>query len=144
MKRLSILHNLPYWDDLLINHLLDPMHIFKNVGSLIWDHLIGAKDSRSAREDLRQADVMEEYWPRVHGDGRIELPKVPWILTKKEQKRVKEIISSFRTPTGHMHCLRGAFTKNDNLSGLKSHDWHKFLQVNYNSLIILDYYNFLM
>ena len=27
-----------------------------------------------------------------------------------------------------MHCLKGAFTKDDDLSGLKSHDWHKLLQ----------------
>jgi len=57
---------------------------------------------------------------------------------------VKEMISSFRTLIGLMHYLRGEFTKNDNLSGLKSHEWHKCLQVNYNSLMILDYYNFLM
>ena len=27
-----------------------------------------------------------------------------------------------------MHCLKGAFTSDKNLTGLKSHDWHKFLQ----------------
>ena len=26
-----------------------------------------------------------------------------------------------------MHCLKGSFTKDDDLSGLKSHDWHKIL-----------------
>ena len=34
----------------------------------------------------------------------------------------------FDTPIGYMHCLKGAFTSDDNLTGLKSHDWHKFLQ----------------
>ena len=27
-----------------------------------------------------------------------------------------------------MHCLKGAFTKDKKHSGLKTHDWHKFLQ----------------
>ena len=27
-----------------------------------------------------------------------------------------------------MHSLKGAFTKGNDLNGLKSHDWHKFLQ----------------
>ena len=53
MKRLSIFHTLPYWKKLLINHLLDPMHIFKNVGQILWEHLIGAQDNKKAREDLQ-------------------------------------------------------------------------------------------
>ena len=31
MKRKSILYNLPYWEHIKITHLLDHMHIFKNV-----------------------------------------------------------------------------------------------------------------
>ena len=71
---------------------------------------------------------MHSYWP-VMGEGGVEtLPKVPWILTKEEQARVKRVIAGFRIPTGHMHCLKGAFTIENILSRLKTHDWHKFLQ----------------
>lgn len=38
IKNLSIFLCLPYWNNLLINHLLDPMHIFKNVSESIWKH----------------------------------------------------------------------------------------------------------
>lgn len=48
MKRFSILFELPCSTSLLINHLLDPMHIFKNVGSLLWDHISGVKDTHGA------------------------------------------------------------------------------------------------
>ena len=41
---------------------------------------------------------------------------------------MKKTIADFRTPTGHMHCLKGAFTSDNKLTGLKTHDWHKFLQ----------------
>jgi hypothetical protein len=36
MKRKSIFYDLPYCKDLLISHLLDPMHIFKNVPDSIF------------------------------------------------------------------------------------------------------------
>ena len=43
-KTLNYFHNLPYWHDLLINHLLNPMHIIMNVSQIIWDHLNGNHD----------------------------------------------------------------------------------------------------
>ena len=58
---------------------------------------------------------MCSYWP-VMGEGGVEtLPKVPWILTKEKQARVKRVIASFRTPTRHMHHLKGAFTAKNKL-----------------------------
>ena len=39
MKMKSIFYNLPYWEHLNITHLLDPMHIFKNVSSSLWRHI---------------------------------------------------------------------------------------------------------
>ena len=39
MKRKSIFYELPYWEHLKIVHLLDPMHIFKNVSSSLWRHI---------------------------------------------------------------------------------------------------------
>lgn len=129
MKRFSILFELPYWTSLLINHLLDPMHIFKNVGSLLWDHISGAKDTHAARADLQEVGIMKELWPQTRMDGRITLPKAPWVMSKVEERRAKLIIRSLRTPTGLMRSLRTAFTKDGKLSGLKSHDWHKMCQV---------------
>ena len=52
MKRLSTLHKLPYWGALLINHLLDPMHVFKNVGEMIWKTLIDKKENKGQRDNL--------------------------------------------------------------------------------------------
>ena len=39
INRKSICYDLPYWKDLLIFHLLDPMHIFKNVTDSIYRHI---------------------------------------------------------------------------------------------------------
>ena len=128
MKRLSIFHTLPYWGDLLINHLLDPMHIFKNVGEVLWKTITGKKESKGQRDDLQNQDRMQALWARTNSNGKQVLPRAPWVLSKAEAIQVKRTISEFRTPTGCMHCLKGAFTKDDDLTGLKSHDWHKLLQ----------------
>ena len=71
---------------------------------------------------------MTELWITSKLNGRLLLPKSHWVLRKVEMAQVKKTISEFRTPTGHMHCLKGVFSKDDKLSGLKSHDWHKILQ----------------
>lgn len=53
MKRKSIFYELPYWEHLKISHLLDPMHIFKNVSSLLWMHISSIKsDTLVSRRDL--------------------------------------------------------------------------------------------
>ena len=51
MKGLNALYALPYWDQLLINHLLDPMHCFKNFAVTIWQHMTGLKDNRKSKKD---------------------------------------------------------------------------------------------
>lgn len=70
MKRLSILYSLPYWRHLLIGHLLDPMHIFKNVGHSLWKHITGAKDTRAARDDLREIGVKKSLWTKTNSTNR--------------------------------------------------------------------------
>lgn len=124
MKRFSIFYQLPYWNLLLINSLLDPMHIFKNVAVVLWKTITGAKESKGQREDLQALGRMSNLWPKTNRKGKLVLPKAPWVLNKIEQNQVKKCISEFRTPTGCMHCLKGAFTKDAELTGLKSHDMY--------------------
>ena len=104
------------------------MHIFKNIAEVLWKTITGAKESKGQRDDLQEVGRMQDLWAQNRVDGKVKLPKAPWVMTKEEQRRVKKCIGEFRTPTGCMHCLKGAFTKDDELSGLKSHDWHKILQ----------------
>lgn len=136
MSRYSIFLTLPYWESLKIQHLLDPMHIFKNVAQSTWDHIIGKKDTLGAREDMKSINRLPpSIEPRMGKRGKLVLPKAPWVLSKVEQERVKGVIASIWTPTGFMRSLKGAFTKTkkvggtSQLYGLKSHDWHKMLQV---------------
>ena len=111
------------------------MHFFMNVGQALWDHITGKKDSLGTREDLRIiGHLPSSASPRMGTRGKMILPKAPWILSKVEQERMKGVITSICTPTGYMRSLRGAFTKAKQggptqLYGLRSHNWHKVLQV---------------
>jgi hypothetical protein len=93
---------------LKVNHLLDPMYIFKNVATTVWDHLMGIWDSLGIRQDLQCSGKMRNAWPV---ERQVTLPRAPWTLMKKECQDMKEVITKFRTPTRYIRCLRGAFSK---------------------------------
>lgn len=125
MKCLNCFHELPYWHNLSANHLLDPMHIFKNVAEILWGHIMGKHDTLGAIKDLETMQRVSSLW--ADEDGK--LPAAPWVLNKKEQAIVKQTIESFQTPTEAIRSLEGCFTIDDDLTGLKTHDWHKILHV---------------
>ena len=91
MKTLNCFHSLPYWHKLLINHLLDPMHIFKNVSQVIWDHIIGKRDTIGCCRDLEKVNRMPHLWIDESGN----LPVAPWVLSKQEMTLVKETTEKF-------------------------------------------------
>ena len=65
MKRKSIFYDLPYWEHLKIAHLLDPMHIFKNVSSSLWTHISSKKsDTLVVRKYLITSKTKRKHWPR--------------------------------------------------------------------------------
>ena len=111
------------------------MHVFKNVGQAIWEHITGKKDSLSVREDMRAIRRLPPSTsPRMGPSAKMILPKASWILSRVERERMKGVMASIRTPIGYMRSLKGAFTKtkkrgSTQLYGLRSHDWHKMLQV---------------
>jgi hypothetical protein len=52
MKRKFIFYELPYCKDILIYHLLYPMHILKNVSDSIFQHISGKEDTLYSRRDI--------------------------------------------------------------------------------------------
>ena len=61
MKDLSIFYELEYWKEWKICHLLDPMHVFKNVAESLWRHITGQKDSLGARRDLQKCKISKIF-----------------------------------------------------------------------------------
>ena len=39
MKMKYVFYELPYWEHIKIAHLLDPIHVFKNVSYYLWSHI---------------------------------------------------------------------------------------------------------
>jgi hypothetical protein len=53
MNKASKFYNLPYWKELKVAHLLDPMHVFKNVSNSLWKHISSTeKDTNASRRYL--------------------------------------------------------------------------------------------
>ena len=66
------------------------MHVFNNVGQVVWDHITGKKNSLGVIEDLiviRHFPALAS--PSMGSHGKVILPKAPWILSKVEQEHMK-------------------------------------------------------
>jgi hypothetical protein len=65
MKIKSIFYELPYWEHLKIGHLLDLMHILKNVSSSLWRHISWNKsDTLVVKRDRISSNTKKIHWPR--------------------------------------------------------------------------------
>jgi hypothetical protein len=71
LTRWGILNSLPYWGELKICHLLDPMHIEGNVGKVIIKQLYGEKDS-NFRETCEDFERHPDVWITVDPNTGIE------------------------------------------------------------------------
>ncbi|MCO5575797.1 hypothetical protein L7F22_029602 [Adiantum nelumboides] len=106
------------------------MHIFKNVGHSLWQHLVGLKDTAAARNDLKDQNSKPNLWP-LSDETRRETTyePAPWVHTAEEVQTINKRIQLIRTPTGYGASCRNMFTLDDkSLFGLKTHDWHNFLK----------------
>ena len=80
LTRWIMLNTLPYWGDLLIRHLLDPMHIEGNVGKALMRALYGDRDSHF-REACEELEKHPNVWVTVDEDTGLETyPSAPWML----------------------------------------------------------------
>ncbi|MBV8802557.1 MAG: DUF4218 domain-containing protein [Gammaproteobacteria bacterium] len=126
----SIFFELPYWKELKIRHILDVMHIEKNV----FDNILGTllsiegknKDNEKARKDLEAMKIRKELHLKSN-NGRFYKPPACYTLTSQERYGFYQFLKSVRFPDGYAakisRCVRD--TK---IFGLKSHDCHVMLQ----------------
>ena len=113
---------------LLIPHLLDPMHIKKNIYAALVKTFSNCKGTKSDGIKVRQAlqelnwVEMQRYWPkedRTYKDAS-------WVWTTKEWNEIIKDLSNIRTPTGYGSSLRYKFN-NRKLVGFKTHDYHNLM-----------------
>jgi len=122
MNRLSALNSqLEYWKELPIQHLLDPMHIMKNVCHSFLLHLQGAKDTDSRKDDLEVSNTKHMLWQSI------EHEVAPYVMPKVDQDVFFHTMQSLKAPTGFGASLKNSLSQKDRFSSLKSHDYSNLI-----------------
>lgn len=118
-------------------HLLDPMHIEKNVAACLFKTFSNASgtkaDSLNLRRQLKEMKMMDDLWAQdagldERGNRKWMFARAPWIWTSSQYDLVIEIISSIRAPTGYGSSFSTKFSTDRKVVGMKSHDYHNLLQ----------------
>jgi hypothetical protein len=106
MKRKSVFYELPYWEHLKIDNLLDPMHILKNISSSSRRHISWNKsDTMVFKRDLIALNTKKRHWPSNETRGEdgsswsFKEGDVPWILKKYDPFMVKDVILGVNAPS---------------------------------------------
>ena len=86
-KMKSIFYQLSYWEHLDIVHLLDPMHILKNILSSLWRNISSRKtNTLVVGRDLIYSNNKKRHSPRKESRREVDSSwyfkegDVPWIL----------------------------------------------------------------
>jgi hypothetical protein len=136
MKRKFVFYELLYREHIYIGHLLDLMHILKNVSPYLWRHISWNKSNTMAiGRDLIVSNTKKRHWPRNETRGEaspswsFKEGDVPWILKKDDLSMAKDVILGVKEPSLYGSTLGRFFIVDGNLLGLKSHDHMNLLRV---------------
>jgi len=135
-QKKSIFWSLPYWKDNLLQHNLDMMHLEKNFTENLLYTLLGiggkTKDNEKARKDLALlCDRPNQHLtPADNNPGKMKKPKAPFALSPDDKKIVLKWLKDIvRFPDGYAsNWSRCVNLVTGNLTGLKSHDLHVFME----------------
>ena len=124
--------NLEYWQSLHVRHVLDVMHIEKNVCESIIGTLLDvshkSKDGLKSRLDLVDMGIRTTLHPRV-GEKKTYLPPSNYTLTKDEKIMFCERLTKLKVPDGYSSNLSNCVSMKElKLFGMKSHDYHTLMQ----------------
>ena len=111
-----------------MRHVLDVMHVEKNIAESVIKFLFGEKDTPESRRDLQAMGMRRELWLRPGGNrAQYTKPAAPYVLSEAEKKLFMAEVSAIRLPTGYGSSLVKHYHKS-RFVGLKSHDYHCMLQ----------------
>jgi hypothetical protein len=124
-----VLWELSYTKALILMHNIDIMHQECNVGESILSTCMTfmdkTKDNHKVRNDLAR------YYNRPSlklksSDGK---PRAPFCLKSKERKEVLILLKKLKFPNGYAASFKRVVNlKSRKLSGVKSHDYHIFIE----------------
>ncbi|XP_020245186.1 uncharacterized protein LOC109823313 [Asparagus officinalis] len=104
-KKRSVFFDLPYWEHNRCRHMLDLMHIEKNV----CDNIVGTlldipgktKDHVKARFDLQKMGIRRDLHPVQSADGRrVTFAKACFSMTSQEKEMFCKVLADAKVPHG--------------------------------------------
>lgn len=111
-----------------VRHVLDVMHIEKNIVESVLKFLFREKDTMESRRDMEQMGVRRKLWLRPRPNRQTFFkPPAPYMFTDAKRRIFIEEVSAIRTPTGYGSAL-GKHLRKSKFMGLKSHDFHCLIQ----------------
>jgi hypothetical protein len=104
-KKRSIFFTLPYWEDHMLRHNLNVMHIEKNVTDNIIGTLLNlnrkTNDNLKARLDLELMGIRHELHPQKTGNDTSYLPLACFTMTPREKDSFLRVSQDIRVPDGY-------------------------------------------
>ena len=107
------------------------MHIEENVcESLLGTLLMNdkSKDTTNVRKDMEKLMIKDDLWLKK-ANGKFLKPHPKFSFTPEHRKRFCKFIKGVKLPDGFgSNFKRKVSDKEDNISGMKSHDYHIMMQ----------------
>lgn len=130
---ISGLWQLPYYEKLLIRHNIDVMHNEKNKGEAVMvtcmDMSDRTKDNVKERLDLASICDRPLYHMREKSNGGWERPRALFCLSRQQKVLVLEWLKGLKFPDMYAANIRRGVNLFDlKITGLKSHDYHIFME----------------
>ena len=131
---ISSLWRLPYFHKLILPHNIDVMHNEKNVAEAIFSTFFDIPDK--TKDNVKARLDQEELCNRpslnmIHkpATGKWEKPRASYCLTRVQRKEILEWFQTLKFPDGYAANLRrGVNLATMRINGLKSHDYHIFME----------------
>ena len=132
-KKKSIFFALPSWEDHVLRHNLDMMHIEKNVVDNIIGTLLNldgkTKDNLRAHQDLKDMGIRSEFHLEKVGNDQTRMPHACYHMNASENDSFLQVLKDVRVPDGYSsNILRCVKLKECKICGMKSHDSHILMQ----------------
>jgi hypothetical protein len=132
-KQLIFFQYLPYWLDLEVSHVIDAMHMQKNVFESLIATLMDTgkiKDDLKSRKDMVQLNVKAKLHLVPKGNGKYTLPTANFNLTLEERKAICTFLKGIKVSTGFSSNVKRLVSMKDlSVKNFKAHDYHVMLIV---------------
>ncbi|XP_029145781.2 uncharacterized protein [Arachis hypogaea] len=128
-KKKSVFFDLPYWEDQMLRHNLDVMHIEKNVCDNVVFTILNdcskSKDNIKARKDLQCMGIRLELWSEEGG----KYPSAIFAMSNSQRDIFLKTLQNVIFPDGYSsNVARCVDLQQRKLYGLKSHDYHILME----------------